>query len=133
MAPIIFSKAICEGTPLKLFNEGKNLRDFTYVDDIVDGVVKVLLYPPAERPEPPYRVFNLGHNRPVEVRLFVQMLERLFDKKAVVELLPPQPGDLFETCASIERIRAAIGFEPKVTLEDGLQRFASWFKEYYRC
>jgi UDP-glucuronate 4-epimerase len=133
MAPIIFSKAICEGTPLKLFNEGKNLRDFTYIDDIVDGVVKVLLYPPAERPEPPYRVFNLGHNRPVEVRLFVQMLERLYNKKASVELLPPQPGDLFETCASIDRIRAAIGFEPKVTLEDGLQRFASWFKEYYRC
>jgi UDP-glucuronate 4-epimerase len=133
MAPIIFSRAICEGTPLKLFNAGKNLRDFTYIDDITDGVLKVLLYPPAERPKPPYRVFNLGHNRPVEVRLFVQMLEALYGKKANVELLPSQPGDLLETCASLSRIHAEIGYTPKVALEEGLQRFATWFRSYYRC
>ena len=132
MAPILFSRAICEGTPLRLFNGGKNLRDFTYVGDIVDGVLKVLLYPPAEKAVPPYRVFNLGHNRPVEVRLFVQMLEALFEREAKLELLPPQPGDLFETCASIDRIRAAVGFEPKVTLDEGLRHFVSWFKSYYQ-
>jgi UDP-glucuronate 4-epimerase len=132
MAPILFSKAICEGTPLKLFNHGRSLRDFTYIDDIVGGVLKVLLYPPAERPTPPYRVFNLGHHRPVEVRLFVEMLETLLGKKAQVELLPPQPGDMPETCASIERVRAATGFQPKVTLEDGLREFVTWFKAYYR-
>jgi UDP-glucuronate 4-epimerase len=93
----------------------------------------VLLYPPADRPTPPYRVFNIGHHRPVEVRLFVQMLETLLEKKANVELLPPQPGDMFETCASIDRIRAAVGFEPKVNLEDGLRHFVSWFREYYGC
>ncbi len=132
MAPVLFSKAICEGTPLKLFNEGKNLRDFTYIDDVVDGVLKVLLYPPAEAPVPPFRIFNLGHNRPVEVRLFVGMLESLLGKKAVVELLPPQPGDMLETCASLERIRAAVGYEPRVSLEEGLRAFVAWFQDYYR-
>lgn len=132
MAPILFAKAISAGTPIKLFNQGQNRRDFTYIDDIVDGVVKVLLYPPAESPIPPFRIFNIGHNRPVEVVLFVQMLEQLLGKKAVVELAPPQPGDMIETCASIDRLRDAIGFEPKVTLEEGLRHFVDWFNAYYK-
>ncbi len=132
MTPILFSKAICEGKPLKLFNEGKSLRDFTYIEDIVDGVLKVLLYPPAEPVVPPYRVFNLGHHRPVEMRQFVQMLEKLLGRSAQIELLPPQPGDLPETCASIDRVRAAVGFEPRVTLDDGLRHFVEWFKTYYK-
>jgi len=132
MTPIIFSKAISEGKTLKLFNHGKSLRDFTYIEDIVDGVLKVLLYPPAERPTPPYRVFNLGHHRPVEMRLFVEMLEKLLGRSAQIELLPPQPGDLPETCASIERVRAAVGFEPHTSLDDGLRNFVEWFKSYYK-
>jgi len=132
MTPIIFSKAISEGKTLKLFNHGKSLRDFTYIEDIVDGVLKVLLYPPAERPTPPYRVFNLGHHRPVEMRLFVEMLEKLLGRTAQIELLPPQPGDLPETCASIERVRAAVGFEPHTSLDDGLRNFVEWFKSYYK-
>ena len=131
MAPTIFSKAICEGTPIKLFNHGKSRRDFTYVDDIVDGVVKVLLYPPASPPVPPFRIFNIGHNRPVEVLLFVRMLEQLLGGTAKIELLPPQPGDMIETCASIERLQAAIGFTPRVSLEDGMRHFTGWFKTYY--
>jgi UDP-glucuronate 4-epimerase len=154
MAPTLFARAICEGKPLKLFNAGKNLRDFTYVDDIVDGIVKVLLYPPAERMQPAeptaatraagliaenknaaasaLRVFNLGHHRPVETLLFVQMLEQLLGKKAAIELLPPQPGDMLETCADLTRIKAAIQFAPKVPLEEGLRRFVEWFRGYYR-
>jgi UDP-glucuronate 4-epimerase len=155
MAPTLFARAICEGKPLRLFNAGKNLRDFTYVDDIVDGVVKVLLYPPADRTQPAVptaatraaglptgneggaaasalRIFNLGHHRPVETILFVQMLEQLLGKKAAVEPLPPQPGDMFETCADLTRIQAAIGFAPKVPLEAGLAKFVAWFREYYR-
>ena len=132
MAPTIFARAICEGTPLKLFNHGKNLRDFTYVDDIVDGVVKVLLYPPAAGAIPPGRIFNLGHHRPVETLLFVQMLEQLLGKKAAIELLPPQPGDMFETCADLTRVQAEIGFAPKVPLEEGLRRFVEWFRGYYK-
>jgi len=133
MAPTIFARAICEGAPLKLFNEGKNLRDFTYIDDIVDGVVKLLLYPPSvSSSNPPARLFNLGHNRPVETRLFVRMLEELLGRKAVVELLPPQPGDMFETCADLTQVQAAIQFAPKVPLEEGLRRFVEWFREHYR-
>ena len=140
MAPILFAKAICEGTPIKLFNQGRNRRDFTYVDDIVDGVVKVLLYPPMQPPlasvadqaKGLFRIFNIGHNRPVEVVLFVRMLEELLGRKAVVELAPPQPGDMIETCASIDRLKDAIGFSPKVTLEEGLKRFVEWFRGYYK-
>ena len=131
MAPTIFSQAICAGTPVRLYNQGQCRRDFTYVDDIVDGVVKVLLYPPASPPVPPFRLYNIGHNRPVEVLLFVRMLERLLGKTAQLELLPPQPGDMIETCASIERLHAAIGFTPRVSLEDGLREFVTWFKSYY--
>ncbi|HVU25454.1 MAG TPA: NAD-dependent epimerase/dehydratase family protein [Opitutus sp.] len=132
MAPTIFARAICAGQPLRLFNEGRNRRDFTYVDDVVDGVVKVLLYPPAPPPVPPFRIFNIGHHRPVEVTLFVRMLEELLDRKAVVELAPAQPGDMIETCASLDRLHAAIGYAPKVSLEDGLRRFVEWFKAYYQ-
>jgi UDP-glucuronate 4-epimerase len=138
MAPTLFARAILEGKPLKLFNHGKNLRDFTYVDDIVDGVVKVLLYPPPTPPggevaaTPALRLFNLGHHRPVETVLFVKMLEQLLGKSAALELLPPQPGDMFETCADLTRVQAAIGFAPKVPLEDGLQQFVAWFRDYYR-
>jgi UDP-glucuronate 4-epimerase len=131
MTPIIFSRAICTGEPIKLFNHGKYLRDFTYIDDVVDGVLKVLLYPPVELPTPPFRIFNLGHNRPVEMRLFVQMLETLFGKKAQIELLPPQPTEMVETCADLAKIRAAVGYEPRVPLEEGLRRFVAWFREYY--
>ncbi|MEO7599577.1 MAG: NAD-dependent epimerase/dehydratase family protein [Opitutus sp.] len=131
MAPILFAKSITEGKPIKLFNEGRNRRDFTYVDDIVDGVVKVLLYPPARQPTPPFRIFNIGHNRPVEVVLFVRMLEELLGRKAIVEFAPAQPGDMVETCASIERLRDAVGFAPKVTLEEGLKQFVDWYQNYY--
>lgn len=132
MAPTIFSQAITAGRPLRLFNRGQNLRDFTYIDDIVDGIVKVLLYPPAQRPTPPMRLFNLGHHRPVETLLFVRMLEELLERKAEIELLPPQPGDMFETCADLTRIQAAIQFTPKVPIEEGLRRFVAWFREYYQ-
>ena len=84
---------------------------------------------PSNRPG---RVFNLGHHRPVETLLFVKMLEQLLGKPAQTELLPPQPGDMFETCADLTRIQAAIGFTPKVSLEDGLKKFVEWFRGYYR-
>lgn len=139
MAPTLFAKAIREGKPLKLFNHGKNLRDFTYVDDIATGVVKALLYPPpmtlADHPGdhagPSARIFNLGHHRPVETVLFVRMLEELLGKKAEIELLPPQTGDMLETCADLTRVQAAVGFAPKIPLEEGLRQFVAWFDRYY--
>ena len=132
MAPTLFARALAEGRPLKLFNHGKNLRDFTYIDDIVDGIVRALLYPPAETPVPPARIFNLGHNRPIETLLFVKMLEQLIGRPAQIELLPPQTGDMLETCADLARVQSALGYAPKVPLEEGLSRFVGWFRSYYR-
>ena len=133
MAPTLFARAICDGQPVPLFNEGKNQRDFTYVDDIVDGILKAMLYPfaPARPGEPAARIFNLGHHRPVETVLFVRMMEQLLGRTARVELLPAQAGDMLETCADLSRVQAAINFRPRVPLEEGLGRFVAWFKEYY--
>jgi len=114
-----------------LFNHGKNLRDFTYIDDIVEGTIKTLLYP---RPSSaiPARIFNLGHQRSVETVLFVRMLEEMLGRSAQVEFLPPQIGDIVETCADLGRVRAEVGYSPKVPLEEGLRRFVAWFKTYYK-
>lgn len=130
-APTLFAQAIAAGRPIKLFAEGKARRDFTYIDDVVDGVLKALLYPPPEPPLPNFRIFNLGHHRPVEVILFVRMLEELMGRKAVLDLQPAQPADVPETCASLDRVAAAIGYAPKTPLEDGLRAFTDWFRGYY--
>ena len=138
MAPMLFARAIREGTPVRLFNYGRYQRDFTYIDDIVDGVLKVLLYPAAPGRSAPaegsssgvWRIFNLGHNRPVEMGRFVELLESLLGRRAQVELLPPLPTEMPVTCADLSRIHAAFGFEPKVNLEEGLQRFVQWYRNY---
>jgi UDP-glucuronate 4-epimerase len=155
MAPTLFARAICERKPVKLFNSGKNLRDFTYVSDIVDGAVRALLYPfdaahpvgiareaalqkdkggeaAGLRPAPQARIFNLGNHRPVETILFVRMIEKLLGQPAVIELLPAQPGEMFETCADLTRVQAAFGYKPRVPLEEGLARFVEWFRSYYK-
>jgi UDP-glucuronate 4-epimerase len=133
MAPILFARAICEGKPIRLYNGGRYQRDFTYIDDIVDGVLKVLLHLPADKSSPPWRIFNIGHSRPIEMAVFVQMLERALGRKAAVELLPPLATEMPATCADLRRIRAAVGYEPKVPLEEGLVRFVAWFRRYYGC
>ncbi len=135
MAPTLFAQAICAEQPVPLFNEGRNQRDFTYVDDIVDGIVRALLYPfpSGSASQPASRVLNLGHHRPVETLEFVRVLAGLLGRKARLELLPPQPGDMTETCADLTRVNAALGFIPKVPLEEGLRRFVDWFKSYYKC
>jgi UDP-glucuronate 4-epimerase len=138
-APTLFAQAICEGRPIDLYAGGRQQRDFTFIGDVVDGVVKTLLYPPAGRPTPPavsppnpsFRLFNLGHHRPVEVLLFVRMLEQLLGRPAQINLLPPQPADVPATCASLERVNAAIGYAPKTSLEEGLRLFVEWFQRYY--
>jgi UDP-glucuronate 4-epimerase len=140
MAPVIFTRAILAGETIKLWNNGRYLRDFTYIDDIVDGVLRVALHPgpppqdtpAAAAPRTPFEVFNIGHNRPVEMLLFVQMLENLIGRKASVELLPPQATEMPETCADLSRIRAAVGYEPRTPLEEGLRRLVEWVREYYK-
>jgi UDP-glucuronate 4-epimerase len=138
MTPLLFARAIRDGQPVRLFNHGRYQRDFTYIDDIVDGVIKVLLHPfaaspadpPAEKSGPPWRLFNIGHNRPVEMALFVRMLESQLGRPAQVEMLPPVATEMPATCADLTRIHAAVGYQPKVTLEEGLRRFVDWFKGY---
>ena len=130
MAPMLFARAICEGQTIRLYNHGRYQRDFTYIDDIIDGVLKVLLHPFAATPTPRWRIFNIGHSRPVEMGRFVQMLESLLGRPAQVELLPPLATEMPETCADLSRIRAAVGYEPRVSLEEGLKRFVDWFRRH---
>ncbi len=130
-APTLFSRAILAGEPIDLFAEGKNRRDFTFIDDVVDGLLKILLYPPAVPPVPPYQILNLGHHRPVEVREVVELLSRLIGRPAQLNLLPAQAADVPETCASLDRVADAIGYAPGTSLEDGMRAFVDWYRSYY--
>ena len=134
MSPMLFTRAILAGEPIKVFNHGRMRRDFTYVDDIVEGVVRVLRQPPAEDPATgaPYAIYNIGNHEAVELEAFIAELERLLGRKAIKQYLPLQPGDVPETYASIERLAAATGFAPATPLAVGLGRFVDWYTRYYR-
>ena len=129
MSPFIFLDALLKGQPLRLFNHGKNRRDFTYIDDIVDAV---LLVHDSEVSEPQARIYNAGRGETVTVLDYVQMLEGLTGKQAVREYLPPQPGDVTETWADVSRLQGDFGYQPQVSLEDGLARFVEWYRGYYQ-
>jgi UDP-glucuronate 4-epimerase len=143
MAMFIFTRAILEDRPIELFNQGDMRRDFTYVDDIVEGVVRALDRPatpdPAwsgDSPEPssssaPYRLYNIGNNRPVALPYLIETLERCLGKKARVTLMPMQPGDVPETYADIEALVRDIGFQPATPIETGVARFVEWYRDYY--
>ena len=143
MAPILFAKAIVEGKPIKVFGEGRPYRDFTYIDDIVDGILEVAVHPPrpdpewdAMHPDPstaraPYRIFNIGATRKVSLLYFIELLEKAFGKEAKREMLPMQPGDVLETHADVSGLTALTGYAPEVGIEEGVERFAAWFREYY--
>ncbi len=143
MSPMLFANAISYGQPLKLFNHGEHQRDFTYIDDIVESLVRLLPQPPSidqnwnpEEPNPstsmaPWRLYNIGGNRPVHLRIYVDTLARLLGRPAELQLLPLQPGDVINTCADASALEEAIGFTPLTCLEDGLARFVAWFRDYY--
>ena len=126
MSPILFARAIMEGRPIRVFNHGDMARDFTYVDDIVEGTLRVL-----DRPQK-YAVYNIGNHEPVRLLDYIALLEAALGRKAVLDLQPMQPGDVKSTYADTSALRDAVGFEPSTPLEAGLARFAAWFKEYYR-
>lgn len=138
MAAYIFVKSILEERPIKVFNHGKMKRDFTYVDDIVSGVLAALDRPPdlpdADLPDgrPPHRLYNLGNNRPEDLMQFIATIEAACQKAARVELEPMQPGDVASTCADIADARHDLSFEPKTTIEEGLPRFVAWYREYHQ-
>jgi UDP-glucuronate 4-epimerase len=143
MALFLFTKAILEGRPIEVFNYGKMQRDFTFVDDIVEGVVRVTERVPqgdpawsGEAPDPgtsfaPYRIYNIGNNSPVELLRFIELLEGALGKKAVKNLLPIQAGDVPATYADVDGLMADVGFKPVTSIEEGIGRFVAWYRGYY--
>ena len=129
MSPILFAQAIMQGKPIRVFNHGDMKRDFTYVDDVVEGTLRVLGQPPSGAP--PYALFNIGNHHPVALPDYIAALEAALGKKALTELAPMQPGDVPVTYADTERLAHATGFAPSTPLEAGLAKFAAWFKSYY--
>ena len=143
MAAMLFTKAILEGGPIDVYNHGDMHRDFTYIDDIVEGVVRVLDKIPAPEanfdpmnPDPafsnaPYRLFNIGTHQPVGLMAFIETLERTLGKKAITNLLPMQAGDVPTTFADTHRLQALIDFAPHTPLAEGMARFVEWYREHF--
>ncbi len=143
MALFLFTKAILEDQPIHVFNNGKMQRDFTYIDDIVEGVVRVMGKLPeanpgwdGDAPDPgtssaPYKVYNIGNNNPVELITFIEVIESVLGKKARKELMDMQPGDVAATYADVDDLMADVGFKPATPIEIGIKRFVEWFKEFY--
>jgi UDP-glucuronate 4-epimerase len=143
MAMFIFAKAILEGKPIRLFNHGNMRRDFTYVDDVVEAISRLIDQPPQGNsawsgadPDPassvaPWKIYNIGNNRPEELMHVVAVLEKEFGRTAVKEMLPMQPGDVPATYADIEDLARDVGFKPSTTIEEGIARFSKWFREYH--
>lgn len=125
MAAFLFADAIFRGEPIKVFNNGKMKRDFTYIDDIVDGIIRSI------EKSYPYEIFNLGNHKPVELERFIGLIEEKMGKKAIKNYLPLQAGDVVETFADIEHTREKLGWEPKISIEEGVGKFVEWYKEYY--
>jgi UDP-glucuronate 4-epimerase len=144
MAMFIFAKAISEGQPIRLFNYGRMRRDFTYVDDVVAAVERVIARIPAKDSVPPgneldpgssaapWRIYNIGNNRTVEVSRVVEMLEQEFGRKAEIELVAMQPGDVPETCADVDDLMRDVGFRPATPIEDGIRNFVAWYREFHQ-
>jgi UDP-glucuronate 4-epimerase len=144
MALFIFTKAILEGKPIDVYNFGKMRRDFTYIDDIVEGVIRVADHFPQPNPawtgmhpdpgtsKAPYKVYNIGNNKPVELLHFIEVLEHCLGKTAEKRLLPIQPGDVPETCADVDDLINDVGFRPDTPITTGVARFVEWYRSYYK-
>jgi len=144
MAMYIFASALLAGRPIRLFNHGKMRRDFTYADDVTEAVVRLIDHIPAPNPawsaaapDPassaaPWRIYNIGNNRTVEVARVLELLEAEFGRAAITEMAPMQPGDVAETCAEIDDLTREIGFRPSTPIEEGVRRFAAWYRQYHR-
>lgn len=132
MAYFKFAKKIMEGKPIQIYNNGDMYRDFTYVDDIVTGITNIMENPPQEdQLGAAYKIYNIGNNKPQKLMDFIQILEKCLNKEAVKEYFPMQPGDVYQTYADVSDLMKDFGFKPDTTLEEGLSKFVTWFKEYY--
>lgn len=144
MAMFLFTRAILAGQPIDVFNHGDMRRDFTYIDDIVEGVVRVIDAPASpdpswtgDAPRPgssyaPYRVYNIGNNEPVELMRVIELIEATLGRKAEKRMLPMQPGDVPATYADVTELERDVGFRPRTTVEEGIERFVAWYRWYYR-
>jgi UDP-glucuronate 4-epimerase len=144
MALFKFTKNIFEGKPIPVFNNGNMVRDFTYVDDIVEGVVRVIdrpaqpdpswdgASPDPARSKAPYRVYNIGNNKPVQLMRYIEVLEQCLGRKAQIDMLPMQPGDVQATMADVSALENEMGYRPKTTVEEGVPRFVEWYRSYYK-
>jgi UDP-glucuronate 4-epimerase len=143
MAMYIFAKAISEGRPIRLFNQGHMRRDFTYIDDVVEALERLISRVPARASLPPHgeldpatsnapwRIYNIGNNRTVEVPRIVELLEKEFGRKAMIELTPMQEEDVLETRADIDDLMRDVDFRPTTSIEDGVRNFVAWYREYH--
>lgn len=144
MSPILFADAISQGKPLKVFNYGQHKRDFTYIDDIVDGVIRALNRIPEGNPDwsgltpdpsssrAPWKVYNIGNSQPVELLRYIELMEAALGKTTEKELLPLQPGDVEHTYADVTALQRDTGYAPQTSIEEGLRRFVEWYRSYYR-
>ncbi|MBI96620.1 hypothetical protein CL656_05690 [bacterium] len=144
MAPMIFANSILRNRPIKVFNFGKMRRDFTYIDDVVEGIFRCCYKPAyinetfnALNPDKstsfaPYRIFNIGNSQPIELLKFIEILENALGKKAIKDLQPIQPGDVQATAANTDRLKNWINFKPSTKIEDGINKFAEWYINYYK-
>jgi len=144
MAMFLFTRAILEGQPIDVFNEGQMQRDFTYIDDVAEGVVRVLAKPPApdpawsgDRPDPgtsraPYRIYNIGSDQPVALLRYIEVLEKCLGRTAKKNFLPLQPGEVPVTQADIDDLARDFDYRPRTTIEEGVSRFVEWYCTYYR-
>ena len=143
MSPMLFAERISRGEPIDVFNHGRHSRDFTYIDDIVEGVLRTLDHPAepdpahdASHPNPgtssaPYRVYNLGNDQPVQLLRFIELLEPQLGRTVEKRLLPMQPGDVPDTWADVSALRRDVGYAPSTSIEDGVARFVAWYREYH--
>ena len=140
MAYFIFTKKILAGEPIKVFNYGNMQRDFTYIDDIVEGILRVINHIPTPRDEgaelfsskAPYALYNIGNNQPVQLIDFITTIEKCLGVEAKKELLPIQPGDVPVTYADVDRLYEAVGFKPSTPLDEGIAKFVQWYRDFYK-
>ena len=133
MAYFKFAKRIMADEPIQIYNNGDMLRDFTYIDDIITGVENILCNPPStDENGAAYKIYNIGNNKPEKLMDYIAVLEKCLGKEAKKEFLPMQPGDVYETYADVTDLMRDYGFKPSTTIEEGLSKFAEWFKNYYR-
>ncbi len=129
MAPYLFLESVLHGKPIKVFNYGQMQRDFTYIDDVIEGILMVVKHP--SEAEIPYRIYNIGHSEPVNLMDFISVIEQVSGRKAVKMFTEMQPGDVLRTCADISRLQHDFGYKPSTSIEEGIQRFYDWYMTYH--